>query len=477
MKYWPFMMALRSGGDNIAIADTVHDVSYTYRHLLHLVEVETKALAERPRGLILLFARNDVPSVVCYLAAQAAGHAVFVSPVGMGHASSVNLMQRYRPELVLWKDGPMAVGVSSDYREIESLGGYRAAQRCEIQDAAPHASLGVVLSTSGSSGSAKAVRLPAAGLESSAEAVAEALNLGAGVRALANLPFAYVYGLSVLNSALCSGATTVLVSGSVSDRAFWGRVADANVTMIPTVSQTLALMRRYGVDATRIPTLRKVTHSGDALEPDLFSWAHERMNRHGVELYLMYGQTEAGGRMTVLQPGCLPDLHGSVGVPLRSCEVRIDANGEILFRGPGVMLGYAHERDDLVGAGMSGEFLRTGDLGHLDERGFLYVRGRLSRDRKIFGKRINLDEVAGFVRGGAQVAVVENGGTISIIFEENIPGDTPSQLDLSRYFQLPPQIFRVQSMARLPCTARGKVALEVLTEMMSGPGWRLREPN
>ena len=463
------LRALAAGGGAIALLDPDSGITLSYAQLYSTVQRVADYFGRRPRRLILLFTNNDIASVVCYLAALEAGHAVFISPVGIDHPGAAQLIESYRPEIVLWKSGALGASVVADYGPEEDVAGYRLARRLATRDPSPCESLGVVLSTSGSSGSSKAVRLPLTGVSESAAVVAEVLGMNSDVRVLANLPFGYVYGLSVLNSTLSCGGSLALVHGTTADRRFWERAAEVGVTMVPTVSQTLELMRRHGVDPDLIPKLRKLTHSGDSLNPGLFSWVHDCLSRRGVQVYLMYGQTEAGGRMTVLQPDELPQMHRSVGKPLRSCEVRIGERGEILFRGPGVMLGYAHRREDLAAAGETGGLLCTGDLGRLDERGFLHVTGRSSRDRKIFGKRINLDEVEAFARRGMQAAAVESGGIISIFFEgDAMPEGGPSMLQLARHFQLPPQLFHLQALPRLPCTVRGKIAYEVLTGMACG---------
>lgn len=478
----PFRSALKAGGDAIALIDTDEAILCSYAQLQRSVQALADSWSRRPRRLILLFANNDISSVVIYLAALEAGHAIFISPISISHPSAAALILNYRPEIVLWKGGSLSASVAGGYGAPEEVMAYRMARRLTIQDPPPHESLGIVLSTSGSSGSSKAVRLPATGLWDSAARVAETLRMKAPIRVLANLPFGYVYGLSVLNSTISCGGSIVLVSGSAADRGFWGRTGDAGVTMIPAVSQTLEFMKLHGVDADSILTLRKVTHSGSSLDPELFSWVYERLSRRGIDVYLMYGQTEAGGRISVLQPTHLPWKHRSVGTALRGCEVRIGTDGEILFRGPGVMLGYAHGRVDLSKTGRSEPFLRTGDLGYLDDCGFLHIGGRVSRDRKIFGRRINLDEVEAFARRGAQAVAVESNGVIWIVYEAAVPDDVPSAPQLSAYFQLPPQAFRVFAVERIPRSARGKVAYDALMSMVevrearSGTDSRARPP-
>ena len=106
----------------------------------------------------------------------------------------------------------------------------------------------------------------------------------------------------------------------------------------------------------------------------------------------MYGQTEAGPRMATLPPERLAEKLGSVGRALPGGVVRHRGRRGRLPRS-NVMMGYAETAADLAKGDEQGGVLRTGDLGRLDDEGFLFLTGRTKRMGKVFGVRINLDDV------------------------------------------------------------------------------------
>jgi acyl-CoA synthetase (AMP-forming)/AMP-acid ligase II len=464
----PFWESLRSKGDAVAVVDHASGSVLTYRELDERVQLAAERLGNGARCLVLLFANNDVGGIVSYLAALNAGHAVFLSPVGIQHPGAVALIEAYRPELVLWHRGSAASSLDCDYELAEPAREYWTLRRRGRAQESLHPSLALVLSTSASTGSPKAARLSAASLASSAAQVAQALAVTPGDRALLSLPLSYVYGLSVLNSSLHAGGTVVLVKGSCADRGFYTKVAGVGVTTMPCVAQTFDYMRRLQIGAEHLPTLRRLTHSGSALDPQLFAWVYDRFGRRGADIYLMYGQTEACGRISVLPPQALPERHRSVGRALSAGTISIGEQGEIIYRGPGVMLGYAKGRDDLALGDTLGGLLHTGDLGYLDEDGYLFITGRSSRHCKVFGRRVSLDDIEAFVRGEQQaVAVaVEKEGLVVIFFEGATPPAAQILMQLARRFGLPPQSFRLHAIPELPRTARGKFAYSVLLSMV-----------
>ena len=255
-----------------------------------------------------------------------------------------------------------------------------------------------MLTTSGSTGSVKLVRLSHENLEANAAAIATYLALGPDDRGVTSLPLHYCYGLSVLHSHLAAGASVALTDLSVTDPCFWGRVRDAGVTGLAGVPYTFDLLDRVGFADMDLPHLRYVTQAGGRMAPERVTHWADTGRRQGWDLYVMYGQTEATARMAYLPPDQALLRPDAVGRAVPGGELRIDRPatagpdepGEILYRGPNVMLGYAEVPADLA-LGRTVTELRTGDLGHLDDDGFLHVVGRAGRFLKLFGLRVDLD--------------------------------------------------------------------------------------
>jgi acyl-CoA synthetase (AMP-forming)/AMP-acid ligase II len=339
--------------------------SWTYAELGRRVD-HTAAQLSGPRRLAMVHARSTVESVVGYLAALAAGHVVLLTSDG----ARDRLRDAYDPDIVIEPDGEVDV--------------VRAEPRYDL-----HPDLTLLLSTSGSTGSSKLVRLSAANLEANAEQIAEYLQVRSDDCAALTLPLTYCYGLSVLHTHLGRGASVLLTDLTVVDECFWQLFRDAQATTFPGVPHTFELLDRSGFAERDLPSLRYVTQAGGRMDPDrVRRWA-ELGQARGWDLFVMYGQSEATARMAYLPPHLAIDHHDTVGVAVPGSTISID-DGEIVFQGPNVMLGYAHQPGDLA-LGRTVHVLRTGDLGRLTPEGLLQVLGRRSRFVKVLGHRVDLD--------------------------------------------------------------------------------------
>jgi surface polysaccharide O-acyltransferase-like enzyme len=280
------------------------------------------------------------------------------------------LTAAYDPDIVLGPSGTVEIRRSEPRHEL-------------------HPELALLLSTSGSTGSAKLVRLSAQNLAANAEQIGEYLGVRPDDCAATTLPLTYSYGLSVLHTHLASGAAVLLTELSVVDECFWRLFAEAGATTFPGVPHTFELLARSGFAERDLPRLRYVTQAGGRMDPDrVRSWA-ELGQRRGWDLYVMYGQTEATARMSYLPPELAVDHPTAVGVPVPGGSIEIEG-GEIVYRGPNVMLGYATSPTDLA-KGRTIDALRTGDLGRITDEGLVEVVGRKARFVKVLGHRVDLD--------------------------------------------------------------------------------------
>jgi acyl-CoA synthetase (AMP-forming)/AMP-acid ligase II len=172
--------------------------------------------------------------------------------------------------------------------------------------------------------------------------------------------------------------------------------------------------------------------------------------------------------MAYVPPERLREKLGSAGVAIPGGRLSVDARrhepeagpavGEVIFSGPNVMLGYATGGDDLAKGDEMHGVLPTGDLGYLDPDGYLFLVGRSKRIAKVFGLRVNLDEVEAILREHGPVAVVagEDALWAFCAFGTDASVDEAAAL-LGRRLRIHRSALHVQRVADLPTMPSGKV--------------------
>jgi O-succinylbenzoic acid--CoA ligase len=197
-------------------------------------------------------------------------------------------------------------------------------------------------------------------------AIASALNLGtlASDRWLACLPLFHVGGLAILLRSMIYGIPAVVHTRFDPECVNDAIDRDA-ITIVSAVSTMLERMLTQRGDRPYPSTLRCVLLGGGPAPLPLL----ERALGLGVPVVQSYGLTEAASQVATLSPEDARRKVGSAGKPLMGTRVRIEPDGEILVSGPTVSPGYLHQTPHA-------EWLRTGDLGYLDDQGYLYVLDR-----------------------------------------------------------------------------------------------------
>ncbi|MGW6443567.1 AMP-binding protein [Lentzea sp. NPDC055074] len=420
------MMLVHAGA---RLRDAVTGELIAGNDLRERVAKQAKAFAELPPGVLFARISPDVAGVIGYLGALEAGRAVALLDPAQDREVLEGLVARLRPAAVLGAG------------EGEPLTGYRSAAvlsegdpqpghgadwvREDSEGVVPHPDLAVLLPTSGSTGNPKFVRLSRQAISANAEAIAEVLGIDEDEVAPTSLPLHYSYGMSVLNSHLVRGATVVLENSGVVGRGFWDAVERYGITSLAGVPYHYEMLRRLRFDPAKYPALRTLTQAGGKLRPELISEFHTKMTEAGGRMFVMYGQTEAGPRMSTLPSERLTEKLGSVGPALPGGTFAIRAEdgteitepgvtGEVVYRGPNVMMGYAESEAELALGDVTGGELVTGDLGHLDADGYLFVTGRIKRIGKVFGNRVSLDDLEQIVKAHGPAAAVPAGDKVVV---------------------------------------------------------------
>ncbi|MBM6618054.1 o-succinylbenzoate--CoA ligase [Bacillus suaedaesalsae] len=214
-------------------------------------------------------------------------------------------------------------------------------------------------------------------------AVGSALNLGLHHHDvwLACVPFFHVSGLSILMKSVIYGMKVIIHEG-FDPKVINHSIQTENVTMISLVSTMLqqVLTDLKESNQTYPEALRCVLLGGGPAPKSLL----ERSKELGIPVYQTYGMTETASQIVTLSPEYSLTKLGSAGKPLFHSQVKIMNEGkmqeslqpgEIVVKGPTVTSGY-YKREEATLASIQDGWLSTGDIGYLDEDGFLFVLDR-----------------------------------------------------------------------------------------------------
>jgi acyl-CoA synthetase (AMP-forming)/AMP-acid ligase II len=341
-----------------------------------------------------------------------------------------------------------------------------------------HENLALLLSTSGTTGSPKLVRLSHQNLAANAASIASYLDISPGDRPVTALPMHYSFGLSVIHSHLLSGATLLLTSESIASRAFWEFFGAQSGTSFSGVPAMYDMLRKLRFAQMQLPSIRTLTQAGGRLGTESIEYFAALAQTRGWRFFVMYGQTEASPRMAYLPPERALDRPASIGRAVPGGSLGLVngtgepvtapfTEGELIYRGPNVMMGYAEKPEDLALGDVAKGVLATGDLAYFDEEGLFYVTGRKKRFIKVFGNRISLDDVEAFAKAtGTHAAATGKDDLLMLAVRQ--PPRPPSDIaaELCRQYRLHPSAVRVIEVAEFPVSSAGKIQYPVLLKSL-----------
>jgi acyl-CoA synthetase (AMP-forming)/AMP-acid ligase II len=215
------------------------------------------------------------------------------------------------------------------------------------------------------------------------------------------LPFHYIYGKSLLNTHFFVGASVVVDNRFLYPNVILQTMRDQRVTGFAGVPSTYSiLLNRSNIGSQKFADLRYLTQAGGALAPAIQKEVVKAFAP--AKLFVMYGATEASARLSYLDPVDLPRKWGSIGKAIPNVELYVadeygnprpnGEEGELVARGSNIMSGYWNhpEETDRV---LRKDLYFTGDIGRMDDEGFIYIVGRSKDMIKIWGNRVSAKEI------------------------------------------------------------------------------------
>ena len=316
--------------------------------------------------------------------------------------------------------------------------------------------LALLLTTSGSTGSPKLVRISRANLRADNEMSERLFSLDAATRMTMILPICYAWGLSVACAVLKAGGALVMTRRTVMDAELADVMLAAGATHLAGVPYMYEVLDRFRFFEREFPALRGLLVSGGALAPALRRKFAEEAKARGISFSEGYGQTETTGVMSTIRTDLLPERIGSIGRAGEGGRFRID-DGELVYEGPIVAMGYAVCAEDLLGGDEWKGVRRTGDLASIDAEGYVTLSGRASRFLKIFGNRVSLDEVENLVKDGfpgAGCAATGADGDLRVFVASAAPEEVERFLVAKLHFNA--TVMKVRAVDAIPLNANGK---------------------
>ena len=353
------------------------------------------------RSLLFLLAENRIGSLLGYTAALSNRVVPLVISANTEEGLYNHMYELYQPEY-LWMPESKAEG-----KEIIFTAWEYCLVKTGNQPTPMYEELSLLLPTSGSTGSPKLVRHRYRNIEANADNVRRLFKLDGTEKALAILPMHYTMGLSVIASHLLAGSTLLLSGRSLLDKGFWTMLKEAtSFTGVPYSFEILTKMRFTRMD---LPNLKVITQGGGKLTEVMWNTLAQYAKDNDKQFIATYGQSECTARMAYLPAELATEKVCSIGIAEPGGQLSIvddngnetyvgEAQGEMVYRGENVTLGYATCREDLLKGDENHGIMHTGDLARRDADGCYFIIGRLKRFLKIYGLRIGLDEVERMIK-------------------------------------------------------------------------------
>jgi acyl-CoA synthetase (AMP-forming)/AMP-acid ligase II len=475
MKLMNFYDDLDRYGAAPALISEQH-VHTSYAELLRIADAVGACFTAR--SLVFCLCDNNLESVAGYLGMLRARSVPLLVNPGIHPDLFHNLLRTYRPAY-LWLPRAQAEAAETAGtalgRMVHQFGDYVLLATAADTSYTLHPELAQLLTTSGSTGSPMLVRQSHQNISSNAQSIAQFLEIDGADRPITTLPMSYTYGLSILNSHLLKGCAILLTNKTLMDKGFWELLKTGQATTFGGVPYVYEMLKRLRFGRMTLPSLKTLTQAGGKLGPELSAEFAALCAEKGLRFVVMYGQTEATARMAYLPSEQAVAKAGSIGIAIPGGEFWLqdeagaviaanDTVGELIYRGPNVALGYAAGPDDLAKGDDNGGVLHTGDMARRDADGFYTIVGRKKRFLKLFGNRINLEEVEQLLKEYGQVCVCTGVDDHLRIYTTEAGPDTQAAIKafVVERTGMHPSGFEVIHIAAIPRNDAGKILYSAL---------------
>ena len=438
-----------------------NDEEVSYLNLNNKVEKLRKNI--KKNSLIFILCNNDLETIAMYLACLRNKTICLLIEENLNLEYLKKLIKIYKPEYIF-----------SDYKKkinnFKIIFKYRNKtlfKNKEIKKKEYNSKLSVLLTTSGSTGTPKLAKLSYDNLNFNAISISKYSNISSKDVMVTTLNPAYSFGLSMINSHLLKGAKIILNKYSIISKNFFEKLSEFKVSTVGGVPFMYEIFDRLKIFEKK-NFINKLLQAGGSLNIDLQKKFANICNKKKIRFFIMYGQTEASPRISYLPPEKFSKKIGSIGIPIPQGKIEIvDENGDLLtkpykvgemvYYGKNVFLGYAQNIKDLKKKDNNFGKLNTGDFAYRDQESFFYIVGRKKRIVKLFGKRINLDEIEKIINKSNIINACISRKEKLIVFICNKKISSVVTKILNKNLNLNKIAFEIKHISKLPKLNNGKI--------------------
>lgn len=457
--------------NNVAIIDKNN--TYNYSDVI-TYGIDFASKLHSSDVLCLIVAGNNVAVLLSYLSVLEHNIPTLLVNTPKNITDILQIINSYKPKYVFLnsKDCENENIRKITLKQVYSIFDYTLIETSFEIDYDINKNLSILLTTSGTTGTNKYVRLSKENIISNALSIIEYLNISEKDNVITTLPFCYSYGLSIINTHILSGASIVLSEYSIIQREFWQLLQEKNVNTFGGVPYTYEMIQRLGFERINTENISYLTQAGGKLNTKLSLYFLEECSKKNIQFYKMYGQTEATARISYLEPKYLHDKIDSIGKVIPHGELFVvDENnnylnnnetGELLYKGSNVCLGYAENCYDLYKGDENKGILHTGDIGYYDKDGFFYITGRKKRFLKVFGNRVNLDELENTLNNNGYLCACSGEDDKIKIFVCSENDKNKVGLLLKDILDINPSGYCIKLIKEIPRNLAGKIQYNLL---------------
>ena len=471
------MFDLDKYANHIAVETEQREIM-TYAQLKEVAK--SIAAVMKPREFTFCLCENTIGSFVGYVAFMNQNIPTVLLDASKDSSVIGSLIGHYKPSYI-WKPKSKEIPhqVQDEGRSTEVVCEYEDYELVKTNNVGYeiHPDVLLCLTTSGTTGSPKLVKLTKENLRSNAESIAEYLKITEKERAITSLPMYYSFGMSVINSHLIKGATLLLTDKAVIQREFLNLLKEGKATSVAGVPYTYEMLRRLRFLRMDLPELKTMIQAGGKLNANIVKEYVETAQASGKEFIVMYGQTEAAPRMSYLPFEKALEKYASIGIAIPGGKLSVrdvndqeittpDTDGELIYEGPNVCMGYAECIEDLAKGDENHGVLHTGDVARFDSDGYFYITGRMKRFVKVWGNRCNLDATEQLVKAITTSCACVGVDDKITVFVTADGLETKIKNYLCDKTGLNVRAFEVRTISEIPTLPSGKLDYQTMQKMI-----------